>query len=968
MAFKTRRFKFWLCSGVSALAALHGGASAQDADAAATSPAAEEVTDEVVVRGIRRSLERAIETKRNADQIIDGIDAEDIGKLPDTNVAEALQRITGVQINRELGEGSELTVRGFSQNRVEINGQTQVGSGSGGGVTFQTVPSEAFSSLQVVKTPTASDVDGAIGAIVRLNTRKPLDLKKPLIAGSASGQYADRASAWAPNANIAIGNSWNTEKFGQFGAIVNWTHTERKLRQDFLDVRGWEAVNFFYPGSTLLDLDADGVAGEPIEIASNGIISNLQDGAFVPLQTRFQVREQDRDLDSFTVSLQWRPTERLEFYVDGVRTTSSNNDSQFQYTASLNSALQVDAVNGGMRIRPVYRLPQDAVITENQTVLSSFLGQLSATGVPQRGVNFNISGNSAPSDREVITGAFGVKFELTDETSLEARYSVGHGNQINDQIFTSSGVVQADDPFLFFDFGAGTDLPTIIPVQRTTNGLGSTAVTPENRIDLAAIASYNLEGATFQPQFESNNERSFDLDFDHQLEWGGFTSVEFGMRLMHRDGKRKRFRADDDDDNPANGGISGYTFAELDTLYPGLIVTQPYDDLFNGASGDFPASWLTIDSNFLTDNAGQIRTDNNIVPVRDSGWGFIVDQSTQAGYVKGNFEGVLPLINRPFSGNVGLRYVRTQQTALGALENGAGIEPFLGRKTYDNWLPSGNIAIILDDDFFLRFGVARAIARPEINDVAPIQRVQFFALAGDGGNPDLDPERVSQFDVSLEKYFGDASLFSLAYFYKDFSQRIEDGVIQRCFNLPAGDVDSTPGDDGCLVGQELIRLNVPANVGSATVQGIEVGVVQTFDFLPGLLSGFGVQANYTYVDASGGGSRSATGLLLPVQDLSKHAYNVIGFYESGGLSVRGAYGWRSSFYDERTSTNQAAFAEPYGQLDVSASYDLNKRLTFTFEGLNILNAPELRYQELRERLTAFRVNDTRYVFGVRLRY
>lgn len=329
---------------------------------AQTAPAEDDV-EEIIVTGIRQSLESARAKKKTADQILDAIDAEDIGKLPDTNVAESLQRITGVQINRELGEGSELSVRGFSQNRIEINGQTQIGSGAGGGVSFQTLPSEAFSSLEVVKTPSADDVEGGIGATIRLNTRKPLSSRKRIVAGAISGQYADRADEWAPQGNILLSDSWDTSR-GEFGASLNYTRSDRKLRQDFLDVRGWDAVDGFGR-----DLDGDGVIGEAIE-REDGVITDLQDGAYVPLQTRLRIRNQDRELQSATTALQWRPAPDTELYFDGTYSESKSNDAQFQYTSAFNSAIR----NGS--IREVYQQPDNAVISDDQTVTSAFLGQI----------------------------------------------------------------------------------------------------------------------------------------------------------------------------------------------------------------------------------------------------------------------------------------------------------------------------------------------------------------------------------------------------------------------------------------------------------------------------------------------------------------------------------------------------------------------------------------------------------------
>ena len=199
----------------------------------------DEAIEEVIVTGIRASLQDAIAKKRNADDIRDVINAEDVGKLPDSNVAEALQRITGVQIGRSFGEGSEVSVRGIAANRIELNGQTQVGTGASRAVTtFSSLPAEMFSSLEVIKTPTADEVEGGLGAIIRLNTRKPLDGGDNLyVSGKLESLYSDRSGETAPGGSVYAKNAWSLDSGGRFGAVVNITKNDRKARQDYVRLK-----------------------------------------------------------------------------------------------------------------------------------------------------------------------------------------------------------------------------------------------------------------------------------------------------------------------------------------------------------------------------------------------------------------------------------------------------------------------------------------------------------------------------------------------------------------------------------------------------------------------------------------------------------------------------------------------------------------------------------------------------------
>ncbi|WP_271079553.1 TonB-dependent receptor [Aurantiacibacter sp. MUD61] len=943
----------YLLTGCS-LAFLAQPAMAQDADC---DPEAEdcEVDDTIVVTGIRAAIQSATNAKRESDQITDVIDAEDIGDLPDTNVAEALQRVTGVQINRDLGEGSEIAVRGFSQNRVEINGQTQVGAGAGGDVTYQAITSDAFRSIEVIKTPAADEVEGALGAIIRFNTRRPLDSRRNLLSASVDAQFAERADAWTNNANLLGSYQFESSGGTRFGILGNLTYRGRRLRQDFLDIRGWDAVDGFGR-----DLDGDGVAGELVERDEDGFILDLQDGAYVPLQTRLQVREQDRELYTATFSFQAETEGGFELFADARFTRNEAGDTQFQYTSSFNSALQ--GPPDALRIRPVYQQPENALISDNQTVLNAILGQVRPNGNPQRGVNLNISGNSAPNEQEVLTLALGASWEVGDRLDMSVEFNHGTGNQVNDQFFSSSGVAFSEWPFYFYDFSTGTDLPTIVPLVRGGNGDATTEFTDDRRVDLLDLNTYRFNNIVAQRQMEENYETAARIDFDYDFRFGPIYSLEFGGRITEEVGRRSRLRGRDTNNTDADGNLGGLSFDELEARFPGIIVQQPYGDLFDGATGDFPREWFSLDSAFIRDNYDEILADGGIVRTLDRNWGFDVSRNTIAAYLLANYEFALGGVNA--FGNFGVRYVATDRVATGGVDAGNDtFIPLTVEQDYDNWLPSANLVMDLGDGFYARFGAARSMARPRLIDVAPLVNIQFFAGAGRGGNPLLEPEEVTQFDVSFEKYYGEGNLVSVALFYKDFSQRIEEGIFNGCFPLPSDQSEDSPGDDGCLVGEDLIRVNSPVNAGATEVRGVEIAWQQSLDFLPSPLDGFGFIANYTYVDADED-TVSLSGLTLPTQDLSEHSYNLIGYFEKWGFEARAAYNWRSEFYDERSTTNQASFAEPYGQLDASIGYQITPSLSIRAEAINILNEPEIRYQEIAERPLGYRVNDRRFLIGI----
>lgn len=967
---RARRIAFILLAGASPVVLASPGI-AQEAQSAASNsgePEAQPAETEIIVTGIRASIEDANDAKRRSDVIKDVISAEDIGKLPDTNVAESLQRVTGVQINRDLGEGSEIAVRGFAQNRIELNGQSQLGSNAQGSVAFNSIPSEAFKSIEVIKTASADQIEGSLGATVRFNTRQPLDRNGRLVlSANLKAQYADLTDKWTPNISLLASKGWDIGDGGQIGLLVNYTHNKRKLRQDLFDVRGWEAANVpttgvWAPG---LDLDKDGVFGELIQRDAFGNISNLQDGVYIPFQTRVRVIEQDRTLDSWTGAFQYRPSSKVEVYANGTYSRNRAADRQYQLTANFSNIVSTSPVTG-VSLGNVYNTPSSMVISPDRTVLSAFLGRTAGNTV--NGVPFNISASSNPPQQDVWNGQLGVKWTISDRVKVDVQGTLGRGTQYNRFINSTSGLTNAERPFFFFDFGTGSDIATFVPLQSKVNGVPVTGYSPDARYDFDRIGIYQLANITVQRERQRTTEKSLRIDFDWDIDGNWLKSFEFGGRWVET--KASRYRDTARDASVAGDGtLAPNTFVTLSTMEPGLITGLPFNNVLNGATGDYPRSWYLLDPQFLDQNLDDLLTKYGVVYADDLSFGFNGQTNDYAAYVKANYN--FDLGDMPVYGNFGVRYVKSNRDTTGSRVSGTSSLPIVTveRVKYsdDDFLPSFSLVAEPAKKTYVRFGLAQVIARPTLFDASPLLTNSPSFDRARAGNPLLRPQKVVQADISLEKYYGKGNLLAVALFYKRFKERIEDQVINGCLPADANPgTDTTPGNDSCPVGQDLTRIAQPVNVGGATVKGFEVNLQQSFDFLPSPLDGFGVIANYTYVDA-GNGSVSATGIRLPVQDLSKHSYNIIGYYEKYGITARAAYNWRSSFYDERTDTNQASFAVPYGQLDVSLSYDISRNISVGVEALNLLNRPEQRYQEIRERFLSYRVNDRRFLFGIRLK-
>ena len=339
--------------------------------------------EEVVVTGIRASLSRAADLKRNDKRIVDAIVAEDIGKLPDNNIAEALQRITGVSLNRDFGVGEGVSIRGLSQNRVELNGRTTIGD-SRDGIALDDFPSSFVKSIEVVKSPTADMIEGALGGTVSLKTFRPLELSGLTIAGSVDGEYADKTEEWAPVVSGSFGNNWDLGDAGSFGAILNVSYQDREIRQD----------NF---NNNQNIITADSAQGQEL----NALLgpSPAANGSYVLRdQNTVETFTDIRERTAANLSLQWAPASGAgSVYLE--YNTTDRSGSQ--------DGNQIIEVGGG------------AIFDERTTVNSN--GDLNnftlggAFAIPKTWSEFR--------ETESDTTALGIEWALTDRLQVTAELS-----------------------------------------------------------------------------------------------------------------------------------------------------------------------------------------------------------------------------------------------------------------------------------------------------------------------------------------------------------------------------------------------------------------------------------------------------------------------------------------------------------------------------------------------------------------
>lgn len=872
-----------------------------------------QASDEIiVVTGIRAALESSANKKREAGNIKDVITAEDIGKFPDENVADSLARVTGVQITRDIGEGSDFTIRGISQNRVEVNGRTTIGRGEDRNANIGDISADLLGGLEVIKSPTADLVEGSLGGTVNLITRRAFDFRKPSLSLNLRQGYTTNAKKYSPNLNVLATDRWNTG-IGEFGALVNASYSVTSLSEDRANLNGWNAACNY-------DIDRDGKVStaRPTDTDNDGVDDTCpvdqDDFVFRPTNTALVDTQTERKRLGVVLSLQWRPSSNLEFYFDGDYTTYQ--DKEFKY------AIFSGAVAPGTALASISNLEID----DNRN----------ATSITFTGLRPQTSSQTTVRDSKTYSFAAGGRWVSGNLTST-GEYSRSTGDGQDYALYLTSQTIDANGIVAIKQDG---DLFSINYDDQITGA--------ENFRILEYNNFYN---------FIDSTEQAGRLDFDYALNRGILSVFEFGTRVTRQDFNKDRTRYFSlGRPNP----LRQKPFTSV-PQFNGLAADAPLGGFFGGFSNvTFPKSWFQFVPSAALNGVEPFRAsfgapvDVPHVPDEE----YFLDERTAAAYGKMNVEGTV--LGLDFRGNAGVRYVYSKieaHTDIADLNN--NLTPRDESKSYGNWLPSANLTVDVGNNLLTRFAYAKTMVRPSFAQLRPT--VQYVFTTGNGvtdpfdaagGNPTLNPFEATQYDISIEKYFGRGNLLSLAFYYRDVGAFIRKRIIQNV-TLPNG---------------LLVDLTVPENGANATVKGAEAGVQYAFDFLPGALNGFGVFANYTYSDSKTP-DRDRFGNRLQLEGLSKHAYNASVFYEKYGVAARLSYNWRGRRL--LTAIGQAGRPEyqtPDEQLDLSTSWDVNSNFRVSFDARNLTRRLGRQYNETFNAPTRIFYEDTKYTIGVRAKF
>ena len=867
-----------------ALSLQAGAAAAQDAGAAATE------LDTVTVTGYRASVEKALDIKRGEAGMVDAVVAEDIGKFPDSNLAESLQRIPGVVITRDAGEGRNISVRGLGPDftRVRLNGLealSSVGSSDGQGGTnrtrgfdFNVFASELFSQLIVRKTPSADVDEGSLGATVDLRTARPFDYDGFTAVTNVQASYNDQAGAASPRFAGLIADTWAD---GKFGALLSVAYSERETREEGTGTVRWAngpANGNFSPSS-------------PFQEARSADV-------FAPRFPRYTLMEHDQERLGVTGALQFRPTDRTEFNLDALYSKIDAKRREKYIEANglsktgAQGKSQIVVLDGEIRDGAmVYARMDDVDIRAEHRYdeWSTKFTQISLDGEHEFSDSFSLSGKigTSKSDHENPVQAT----VMMDKLDVDG-YSYDYRGDMNKPVFNYG--VSPTDP----------------------NG-------------------WTLSTIRLRENYVTNEFDTGQLDFN----WNFGPSFTLVGGIQAKD-----YRFDSRESRRVGNETVVPTFPGGTTIVPADMTELASLRGLNGS----PGTWVVPDFDKIVNLFDVLSGEGIFALANFAASDRSVEEKDRGAYLMGQFAADLGSV--PLSGNFGVRYVKTDQTSSGiATASGVPTAVTVSRE-YSDTLPSLNLVAEVAPDLLLRFGAAKVMSRPGLGSLTPGVTVSVSGSARtvNGGNPLLDPTRATNIDLGAEWYFDEGALLGLAVFYKDIDSFIQNTRETRVYadsGLPASLLDGTTA----TVNDEFV-FTVPVNTPGGDLTGLEFNYTQPFTFLPGFWKDFGVQVNYTYVDSeiqyllsTGAAAQKAA-----MTGQSKNSWNATLFYEGERFSGRISATNRDDFLIQvpgtETGFNSAANGY-HGQsgttiLDASIRYKMSDNIEVSLEGSNLTNEPQ----------------------------
>jgi TonB-dependent receptor len=939
--------------------------------------------DAVVVTGFRASLANALSLKKNSDQIIESITAEDMGKFPDQNIAESLQRLPGVQIDRENGQGTKVRIRGLDQNVTLLNSDTflsgleafRLGEGNAKQTnSLEGIPSNLLAGVDVIKSPQADQIEGALGGTVNLKTRNALDMTNDLtLALDVAGNQGSTDGKLKPNLSAVVGYKF-TDNFGLLGSFTydeNWIDTEVLSGENR---GGWAYLN--RPTATGNNQVQTGTTNiwSPEYRYSNNRHQERKRTAF-SLNADWDVSDTvslradwfHSDLKIFTGehSLKWAYANENAMYNSQGLSKSSNDvlqsgmvtaNSSEGDTFAKNAEAKTDNVQFALDWNGTERLSGKVRAAWSKTDYESTSGQVD-TRYTQYTVRDGGAG-FAPNATAPLTATYGftngaypmftpaanLATAMTTPSSVffKSHWAFGDKSKLDDKAITGDLSYRPE-------FGEGANMVL-------TGGLRYS----ENKVD----SDYGRYLADYSAKGELPASAQGTTDHGVFVDWtplGYFQDGAIGLKkcdiAFYGCG---RFGNSVAVVTPYQTAASAPSRAVVDNVHGVNAIFQDYGQMKN------PVNWIQA-----------LYPSTKFAFYRDPIESFKIKDATTSGYVMAD------LGDDGYHINAGVRVVHTKLTIDSSNTpvtplwwgtdswNGILKNPDSARtvREYTDVLPSINAVFNVTDNDKVRATGARVVAAQNLFDLGQGASYNFTRSStpgpnfdkflytnGSGGNPNLDPFRASQFDLAWEHYFGSQGLVSAGVFYKT----VDSFIVSNTFPVTV--------KDQSVAGASTGTFTSVVNGEGGEIKGLEAQAQYAFE------NGFGFTANYTYSDSKSPYANDFSDN-LPIPGVSKNAFNVQGYFERGPFSTRLSYAWRDKAYQGNYGFGSGAdvhnlgiYNEAYGQLDGQVAYDITQDLKVTLEASNLTKEDSKSYLQFSELPLRFVSGDRRVSFGLRYRF
>jgi iron complex outermembrane receptor protein len=937
-----------VAAAVATILAAHSGVAraADDEQGPQSAPAAVSL-EEVIVTGYRKSLNAALDAKRDAVGSVDTIVAEDIAAFPELNLAESIQRIPGVSIQRDAGEGRQISVRGLGPQytRVRINGMealTTVSSSDANGGTnrdrafdFNVFASELFNNITVHKTSSADIDEGSLGATVDLRTPRPFDYNGFTAVVGAKEDYNDLAGTLMPRYSGLISDTFAD---GMFGALVSVAYTKRAIVDDGSSTVRW--MNGLKSDGT----NSNGDLFKTLGPGYTGPTLNQLNAAFRPRFPRYEEYHTDEGRLGVTASLQFKPAEKTLINFDNLfaQFDATREEEQLEnptFSSNTNTAA-APGINGV--------IVRSATIDSHNNIVAGTFDNVDIRAEHRYDVY----------DTKFRQHVVSLEQGITDNLSFNG--SIGYAQSI---------LTQPESTTLIWD---------IYGVNNYSYDFGSSAL--NNRLPLLSYGSANVADPNAW-HLTQIRERPGDVDNSFINYEGDLNYTVNDALKLKVGGQMKKYEFKTDLVRRANESAIPANIAALSpSSYGTTAHLTGLSDLPAGSIRDWAVPSLS---------AAQAQfglNDPTVFPLSITpalGSNFNVYEKDTSAFTQADWS--TDIFTVPIRGSLGVRWVHTDQLSVGYQTINGVPQYSPAEHTYNDVLPALNVVAEITKDFQIRASAAMVMSRAGLANLNPGSAVSFAGAnkTVTSGNPNLDPIRGKAYDLGAEWYFAKESLLSAALFYKQIDSFVETSRTVTNFaasGLPQDQATAAcisagkPTDATCYDGW---TVSVPVNTPGGDIKGAEASFQQPFSFLPGWLSSFGTIVNYTYVSSSikyvntnavGSSQGFVDNTLL---NLSKNAANATLYYDNGSWSARVSASYRSPYLTNvpGQNLNDIEGTKQTINIDFASSWNVTEQFQLTLEALNLSNQFQYQYVDTNgNRVNYYHQQGRDFLVGARYKF